>query len=71
VAGGEDLAMVESYVLLLEGVEEEFEGVLEVRVRALDLVVRVQVLVREEDALGLHGNYYLVPSIRLFIERYI
>lgn len=37
--------MVESYVLLLEGVQEEFEGVLEVGVRALDLVVGVQVLV--------------------------
>lgn len=54
VAGSEDLAMVDPNVLALEATEEVFEGVLEVGVGALDLVVGVEVLVREVDALPVH-----------------
>jgi cell division GTPase FtsZ len=39
VAGGEDLSMIDANVLALKTVEEELEGVLEVRVGTLNLVV--------------------------------
>lgn len=50
------LPVVHSHVLPVVVVEEGFEGVLEVRIGALDegSLLRVEVLVREVDSLAVH-----------------